>query len=79
MNSLVDAYRFQDLLEGSRDYNEKLQNAQAFYSKDRSLMFEAPVLTIGQQISSLLSNLQYDVEEMKQRDIPPSDGKPNVA
>ncbi|XP_066992777.2 protein ecdysoneless [Anabrus simplex] len=73
LTSLKKKGYFQDFLEGSKDYNSLLEKAKEYYLGHRYSIQHEP--SVGQEVLSLLSSLEYDLEELKktQEDIPAPD------
>jgi hypothetical protein len=62
-------------VEGSKDYQSLVTEAEEYYINHRDLLHCEP--SIGQEIFTLLNSIEYDIEEFKKAEsnLPPPDGK----
>lgn len=59
LKSLTDKDYFQGLLEGSKDYNTRLNKAKQYYIEHRDSMHYSPA--VGQEILGLLRNCEVSL------------------
>lgn len=66
---------YQDLLEGSKDYQSLIAKAEEYYISHRNSMHCEH--STGQEILTLLGSIENDIEEFKKAEsgLPPPDGK----
>ncbi|KAJ9592776.1 hypothetical protein L9F63_015554 [Diploptera punctata] len=62
-NAFEETGYFEDLLEGSKDFESLVAKAQEYYISHRDSIHCEP--SVGQQVLDLLGTIEYDIEEFK--------------